>query len=85
MSQAAARAGYLLLTVNVIQRPELVDSLLDRRVDGFLVVSPELADYQLPEALESVPAVLLNCADSSRPLTSVVPDELGRARRRPAC
>jgi LacI family transcriptional regulator len=39
-------------------------------------VSPELADYQLPEALESVPAVLLNCADRSRPLTSVVPDEL---------
>jgi LacI family transcriptional regulator len=76
VSQAAARAGYLLLTVNVVQRPELVVSLLDRRVDGFLVVSPELADYQLPEALESVPAVLLNCADSSRPLASVVPDEL---------
>jgi LacI family transcriptional regulator len=76
LSQAAARAGYLLLTVNAVQRPELVNALLDRRVDGFVVLSPELADYQLPETLDAVPTVLLNCADSSRPRTSVVPDEL---------
>ena len=76
VSQAAARTGYLLLTVNAVQRPELVEALLDRRVDGFLVLSPELADYRLPEPLESVPTVLLNCVDSSRARTSVVPDEL---------
>src|SRR3954470_23803013 len=52
---AASSAGYLLMTVDVVQRPLQVDALLDRRVDGFIVVAPELSVFAVPEGVASAP------------------------------
>lgn len=75
--EAAARSGYLLLTGDVRERPEVVDMLLDRQVDGFLVVAPELVDYQVPEALAAASTVLVNCFGPGAGVTALVPDERG--------
>ncbi len=75
--EAAARAGYLVLTGNVQRSPDAVDTLLDRQVDGFIVVAPELVDYQPPEALASTATVLVNCFDPGAGVTALVPDERG--------
>jgi LacI family transcriptional regulator len=75
--QAASSAGYLLLTVDALERPWQVGELLDRRVDGFVVVAPELTDFLLPERVAGVPTVLVNCLDSSLGASSLVPDEVG--------
>lgn len=74
---AASSAGYLLMMVDAQQRPWQVDALLDRRVDGFVVVAPELVDFPLPESVASVPTVLVNCLDPSLEASSLVPDEVG--------
>lgn len=75
--RAASSAGYLLLTVDARERPWQVDTLLDRRVDGFVVVAPELSDLPLPESVTVVPTVLVNCLDSTLEASSLVPDEMG--------
>ena len=75
--EAASSAGYLLMMVDALQRPWQVDALLDRRVDGFVVVAPELADFPLPENVATVPTVLVNCLDPSFAASSLVPDEVG--------
>jgi len=72
----ASSAGYLLMMVDVLERPGQVDALLDRRVDGFLVVAPELTEFVLPEPLTGVPAVLVNCFDPHLGASSLVPDEV---------
>lgn len=74
---AASRAGYLLMMVDAVERPSQVDALLDRRVDGFVVVAPELTAYPLPEAVAAVPTVMVNCFDDQQPASSLVPDEVG--------
>lgn len=74
---SASTAGYLLLTVDALERPWQVDALLDRRVDGFVVVAPELSDFPLPESIAAVPTVMVNCLDPSLGASSLVPDELG--------
>ena len=76
-SAAASSAGYLLMIVDPVQRPAEVDALLDRRVDGFVVVAPELSDVVVPEALAAVPTVMVNCLDPSLATSSLVPDEAG--------
>ena len=80
VNAAANQAGYLLLNVNVRRRPELVDTLLDRRVDGFVVVAPDLGSYTAPDALAALPTVLINCFDDLLALTSLVGDEIGAGR-----
>jgi LacI family transcriptional regulator len=75
--QAASAAGYLLLSVDALERPWQVGALLDRRVDGFVVVAPELTDIPLPESVAAFPTVLVNCFDSSLGASSLVPDEMG--------
>ena len=74
---AASRAGYLLMMVDAVQRPTQVDALVDRRVDGFVVVAPELTAYPAPEAVGAVPTVLVNCFDDALAASSLVPDEVG--------
>ncbi len=74
---AASRAGYLLMMVDAVQRPAQVDALLDRRVDGFVVVAPELTSYPAPEAVGAVPTVMVNCFDDGLAASSLVPDEVG--------
>lgn len=75
--QAASSAGYLLMMVDALRRPWQVDALVDRRVDGFVVVAPELTDFPLPETMSSVPTVMVNCLESSLSASSLVPDEVG--------
>jgi LacI family transcriptional regulator len=82
---AASRAGYLLMVVDAVQRPAEVDALLDRRVDGFLVVAPELTTFTVPEAIGSVPVVLVNCFDESLAASSLVPDEIGAGASAARC
>ena len=74
---SASAAGYLLLTVDALGRSGQVDALLDRRVDGFLVVAPELTDLALPESVAAAPTVMVNCLDTLLTASSLVPDELG--------
>ena len=74
---AASAAGYLLMTVDAVRRPLQVDALLDRRVDGFVIVAPELAAYPVPEHLAGVPTVMVNCFDPTLAASSLIPDEVG--------
>lgn len=74
---AASSAGYLLMMVDAVRRPGQVDTLLDRRVDGFVVVAPELTDFLLPEAVAATPTVMVNCFDPTLGSSSLVPDEVG--------
>ena len=74
---AASSAGYLLMMVDAVERPRQVDTLLDRRVDGFVVVAPELTDFSLPESVAGVPTVMVNCFDPALGTSSLVPDEIG--------
>ncbi len=72
----ASSAGYLLMMVDVHQQPRQVDALLDRRVDGFVVVAPELSEFSLPDSVAGAPAVLVNCFDPSMAASCLVPDEV---------
>src|ERR1700712_1987255 len=74
---AASSAGYLLMMVDALQRPWQVDALLDRRVDGFVVVAPELIDFAVPEGVTAGPTGVVNCLDPSLGAASLVPDEVG--------
>lgn len=75
--EAASSAGYLLMMIDARQRPWQVDALLDRRVDGFMIVAPELSDFAVPESVATVPTVMINCLDTSLGASSLVPDEVG--------
>lgn len=75
--EAASSAGYLLMMVDARQRPWQVDALLDRRVDGFMIVAPELSELAVPESVDAVPTVMINCLDTSLGASSLVPDEVG--------
>ncbi len=81
--QIAASSGFLCILADSGQdlrhEERAATTLLDRQVDGFLVVAPELIEYRAPEVLAGVPTVLLNCYDPPARLTSVVPDERGAA------
>src|SRR3954454_17144064 len=72
----ASGAGYLLMTVDAGQRHLQVDALLDRRVDGFVIVAPELAAYPVPEDVAGVPTVMVNCFDPTLAASSLIPDEV---------
>ena len=88
LHRALRRAGeqsYLLLVMDTdddaeVERRQL-DTLRDRQVDGFLVVSPALAHYRPPEALTTTPTVLLNCLDPDGAVSSVTPDEVQAGHR----
>ncbi|GAA1827420.1 LacI family DNA-binding transcriptional regulator [Microlunatus capsulatus] len=88
LHRALRKAGehsYLLLVMDTdddaeVERRQL-DTLRDRQVDGFLVVSPALAHYRPPEVLHSTPTVLLNCLDPDGAVSSVTPDEVQAGQR----
>ena len=88
LHRALRKAGehsYLLLVMDTdddaeVERRQL-DTLRDRQVDGFLVVSPALEHYRPPEVLTSTPTVLLNCLDPEGAVSSVTPDEVQAGRR----
>lgn len=82
--EAATAGGYLSILMDLgigyAYEPRAVASLLDRQVDAFLVVAPELVEFGPPEAILTTPTVLVNCFDPERRVASVVPDEFGAAK-----
>jgi LacI family transcriptional regulator len=54
---------------------QLIRSMLDRGVGGFLYASLDTREVQLPALLESESVVLLNCLDPSAEIPAVIPDE----------
>lgn len=83
--QRAHDDGYLLLMMDTdrdaLQEQQQLETLRNRQVDGFLVVAPDMTDYEPPDLLLTVPTVLVNCVDLDGALTSVVPDEVEAGRR----
>ncbi|RLV51244.1 LacI family DNA-binding transcriptional regulator [Nocardioides mangrovicus] len=82
---AAARARHHLVVIGETEgdrqlERDLVEELIDRQVDGFLYATRTLLEVDVPDALRTLPVVLLNCVDRERRLPSVVPDEVGAGR-----
>ena len=81
--ETASAAGYLTIFMDTPDGHDrdhrAVTALLDRRVDGIMVVAPELVEYPIHEVLGPVPKILINCADPQHAVTSIVPDEFGGA------
>ena len=77
----ATGAGYLTMLMDtpdgIDRNQQAVDLLLDRQVDGVVVVAPELTAYEVPDALAGTELILINCFDPDGRVTSIVPDELG--------
>jgi LacI family transcriptional regulator len=79
--EALRSAGALLfmgetLGDDALER-QVLEGLIDRRVDGFLYASMSTRVVQIPAALEGMPHVLLNCLPRDGDTTCVVPDERG--------
>lgn len=81
--ETAAAADFLLIAMDTANDPEhearAITSLLDRQVDAFLIIAPELIEYRPVEALTGTTTYLLNCVDPDQRVTSIAPDELGAA------
>jgi LacI family transcriptional regulator len=81
--ETASAAGYLTLFMDtpdgLDQDDRAVTALLDRQVDGIMVVAPELAEYPVRELLGPVQKILINCVDPQHAVTSIVPDEFAGA------
>jgi LacI family transcriptional regulator len=54
---------------------EIVQNLLDRRVDGFLYATETTGIVSVPDSISGMPCVLLNCIDERGRLPSFIPDE----------
>jgi LacI family transcriptional regulator len=77
---AAAQQGHLLVVCETDDDPEietrLVEELLDRRVDGFVLATSFTRDVQVPEALTGSRVVLLNCRAPHSGAAAVLPAEV---------
>ena len=82
--QAAHDDRYLMLMMDTggdrEEERRQLETLRDRQVDGFLVIAPDMTEYEPDELMLSVPTVLLNCVDPQGTLSSVAPDELEAGR-----
>lgn len=76
----AREADRLLLVIdadgNSADRERAIDNFLERSVEGILYAALFHQEVDLPDSLEGVPTVLVNCYAPDRDLPSVVPDEL---------
>lgn len=83
--QKAHEYRYLLLMMDTAGDRELelkqLAILRDRQVDGFLIIAPDLVEYEPVEQLVSTPTVLINCVDPLGVVSSVAPDERDAGRR----
>ena len=82
---AAARArGHLVVIAETGGDPmleeQLIQELLDRRVDGILYATLSARRVDVPESLGGTRLVLLNCTDPEREVACVVPDEMSGGR-----
>lgn len=78
----AARArGSLIYIAETLGDPgveqQLLQGMLDRRVDGFVYASMFTHHVQIPELLHGTSLVLLNCLSDDVTAPSVIPDEAG--------
>jgi LacI family transcriptional regulator len=77
--QTSLNAGYVLIKMyaepSEVDQHRALSALGGRRVDGILVIAPELCQYAAVDELSASPVVLLNCLDPAQRLTCVVPDE----------
>jgi LacI family transcriptional regulator len=81
---AASRHGWLLMLVNsggdpAVERAE-IQALAQRQVDGFIYATMYHREVELPDALRSVPTVLLDARTSDPSVPSAVPDEYTAGR-----
>jgi LacI family transcriptional regulator len=71
----------LLLIASSPGDPELdaaiVQTMLERRVEGILYATSWHHEVSLPKAADEVPVVLVNCFDRAGAFTSILPDEEG--------
>jgi LacI family transcriptional regulator len=79
--EALRSAGALLfmgetLGDEALER-QVLEGLIDRRVDGFLYASMFTRVVDIPAALVGMPHVLLNCVPRGGDTTCVLPDERG--------
>ena len=77
---AAARTSDHLLVIGETEgdhdrESDLIDEMIDRRVDGFVYATLATAEVVVPEALSWRRTVLLNCIDPASPLPAVLPYE----------
>ncbi|MEZ5098047.1 MAG: LacI family DNA-binding transcriptional regulator [Nocardioides sp.] len=87
-ASVAARAHDHVLLIGETQgdpdiEHRLIEEMLDRQVDGFVLASLVHRVADVPRMLTdqaTIPTVLLNCVDRSRPLPAVVPDEVEGGR-----
>lgn len=81
---AAWAHGKLLLLMNTGGNADVekaaIDMLLERQVEGIIYATMYHRPVTPPEALRTVPAVLLDCFVPDRSLPSVVPDEVQGGR-----
>lgn len=79
--EALRSAGSLLFMGETLGDDDLerqvLEGLIDRRVDGFLYASMFTRVVEVPGALSDLPHVLLNCLPRSGDTTCVLPDDRG--------
>lgn len=86
--RAARERGHVLLIGESGGDPMTADSIVaemvDRRVDGVLLLTQATSQLRLPRGLGTLPVVTVNCTDPASGRASVLPDELagGRAAAR---
>jgi LacI family transcriptional regulator len=83
--EAARDRGHLLLIAETEGDPaleqELLETMVDRQVDGLVLAAMYTRKLAVPKALRSHASVLLNAVPTRpAPLVSVVPDELAAGR-----
>jgi LacI family transcriptional regulator len=76
--------GSLLLVVNTTPEPQIVvdvvEDLIERRVDAIIFAVVGTRRVVVPDALRSVPAVLLNGFVDRDPIPAVLPDDVAGGR-----
>ena len=83
--ETARRRGYTLMIINSSStagpesRTADIAALLERQVDGLLYATMYHRKLEVPESLNSVPAILVDSEDINHSITSVIPDEFAGA------
>ncbi|GAA4679814.1 LacI family DNA-binding transcriptional regulator [Nocardioides nanhaiensis] len=82
--RAAREQGHVLLIGESGGEPAtaaaIITEMVDRRVDGVLLVTAATSQVRLPEGLGPLPVVTVNCTDPDASSTSVLPDERAGGR-----
>ncbi|MGA7203297.1 MAG: LacI family DNA-binding transcriptional regulator [Specibacter sp.] len=83
-SNAAYRAGYLLLVIDTqsedVREDSAFTTLLNRQVDALVFATMSLREHAPHPAMTGLPAVLANCFDPAGSIRSIIPDEVAGGR-----